>query len=247
MLAKSFQMVFRCVLACCLFYWCSLQCLHAQSSLTDTTCQNRLQEAVKFYSRNIGANSFLYNAPEYVWLYPGTKGHPYFLSDTLQKGTLQYDGIIYYDVPLLYEMIQQTLVIAGYNETKLKLHAAKIQGFTIEGRQFTRLEAVAQAGADSSFYEVMYDEKELSVLVKRRKEIRRSGRPEDPNEFKEFATHFIRSKGQYHKVDSEASLLDALNDKRSEIKKFLRAKKLGYRKNPEATMFGAVAHYAEIK
>jgi hypothetical protein len=164
----------------------------------------------------------------------------------VQQGTLLYDGVLYYDTPLLYEMVQQTIVIERYQKTRIKLHAEKILEFSIGNHRFKRVtDTNSVAVVENGFYEILFTQKELEVLARRHKEVRRTFSPEDPNVFTEFATYLLYKENKYYIIESESALLQALSKKRNATRKFLRENRLSFKKAPSETIVRAVQFYAQ--
>ena len=82
----------------------SFSFLFAQSSITDTVFfDSAIQNVISLYSKTLQANTHLYNGAEYID-HPGVMGSPFWKATTLQVGSIFYDGVLYPDIPLAYDI-----------------------------------------------------------------------------------------------------------------------------------------------
>jgi len=71
---------------------------HAQGQIADTNIHYLALKDYQSYMSSIGGASHLYNGPEYTGSYPGVIGHPFFSSDSFQRGFISYDHVLYLNV-----------------------------------------------------------------------------------------------------------------------------------------------------
>jgi hypothetical protein len=220
-------------------------------------CQGRLdssdtlllQNAVRFFYQTIGDNSLLYNGKEYL-PYPFTmEGQPYLDSDQMQTGSVTYEGILYPDIPVLYDLFRDLLVTKHYNPVfRISLLTEKVDSFTIASHHFIRLapDSVLRKQIAPGFYELLYNGK-TSVLAKRKKVVEQTTTVEKiKRSFLVKDSYFIKVNGNYYLVKSRAGLLDAFSGMRKEISKYLKRKTLRYRDEKEAALVAAAKHYDEL-
>lgn len=199
-----------------------------------------IKNTIKHYQQALGYNMLLYNGPNYIWTYPKSVGHPFFISDSLQKGSVIYDGVTYVDIPMLYEQVQQELIIEGAEKSRIIVDKEKVEGFMLKGHQFKWVAATTSAPA--GFYECLYN-KGLEVFAKHQKEPTRQFNPEDPYIFKESSFYYVRKDSVYHSITDQNDLLNLLADKKKNIKEYWKENKYSFKKNPEAFIINTVAFY----
>src|SRR5687767_14800174 len=79
----------------------------SQSSSIDTnSVSNSKIYAVDSYYRQLNENLGLNNGREYVDYDINIKGHQYFQTDEFEEGTVVYEGTLYKDIPLLYDIVK---------------------------------------------------------------------------------------------------------------------------------------------
>lgn len=217
---------------------------HAQTPVADTAFYHEvLQTAVKNYRAAAGNNLLLYKGAEYTAYYPGTAGNPFFLSDSLQWGTVCYDGIVYPDLQLKYDLVSNELLLKGPENLLIKLAPGKIDSFSINGHSFVKLqEDSSQQTLPTDFYERLYAGK-VTAWLKQRKQSARTFNPEDPDRFAEYDTYYLEQGGRYAAVPDEKSLVNFFGDQRSAVKKYLHKEGYHFKHDPGGTVVKAAAYY----
>ncbi len=188
----------------------------------------------------------LYNGVAYEAYGHGEQGTPFFMEDSIVRGPVLYDGFLYEDVPLKYDMVNDELVtLYYYNNVLLQLIKDKVNYFEIMGHQFVRLDKNIQNPAGpSGFCELLYNDKKMQVLAKRTKELKMSTNIEDKSSgFVQYNGYFIIKDDKYVAINAESDLMKLFSDKAQEVKKFMRTAKIKYKKHPEQYMVAATTFY----
>ena len=87
------------------------QLLNAQQSFDSS-----FADAAAVYTKAIGANAHLYASGEYVDYDHTMTGNPYFASLYFTNGSIVYDDIPYNDVKIIYDILNDDIVIKNYND-----------------------------------------------------------------------------------------------------------------------------------
>ena len=188
-----------------------------------------INNAVSFYHRFIDPPTGLYNGSEYVdYAYSIKSGHPFFMSTNFNSGSIVYDGVLYDNIPLLYDVVKGEIVIkAGIY--KLSLIKEKVSGFSVLNHKFVRLEEnnSNQAVISTGFYDILY-ESEISLYKKQKKKIRDySGFSESLKRYiVESDFYYFKKDRVFYPVNNRGSLLSLLQNKRKEVQQFIRKNKL---------------------
>lgn len=125
-------------------FWCvAYSCmLPAQSNITNTA-NNALiiHNAVNAYHRFLSPQTNLYNGSEYInYAYPIKDGHPFFETAQFNNGTIEYNGVRYEAVPLLYdEIIDEVIIKHVDGVSKIKLNKERVTSFYLLDHQFVHL------------------------------------------------------------------------------------------------------------
>src|SRR5258708_567978 len=147
----------------------------AQSVDQDTLAPHfALNNAIQQYHTYLTPEPGLYRGGQYVqYAYQFKEGHPYFNQDKMCKGSVLYNGILYKDLPLIYDLLKQLLVINDpYNAFKIALINDEIDSFTIENHIFIHLrDSLDPSAPRIGFYEQIYRGRTW-ILKKEKKEVR---------------------------------------------------------------------------
>jgi hypothetical protein len=213
-------------------------------------CQNSINEsdtpfnkAIAYYQNVVGANSFIYTGKEYIGYDISIEGDPYFKWDSLQKGDIYYDGNLYKDVPMLYDIVKQVVVIDRYQANpRISLLNEKIKYFTLNGHRFVN----ERAENGNAFFDILSDGR-VGVWVKRVKTIRKPMHAENPDFFKETDEIYIKKGDALYPVSNRNSVLLVFNDKRRQVKTFIRKKRLRFKKHIEPDLVQTVSFYSTLQ
>jgi len=138
--------------------YCAVCINHAygQAKTADTVLVANMGNA---YNNAIGRQSGLYRGSSYSIYNVHSKGNAYFNDSTaLVTGAVNYDGIQYHDVPLLYDLYQDILVSRLQNSVFLyHFLDDKVANFDMPGHHFVRIQpANATKMVPVGYYEEVY-------------------------------------------------------------------------------------------
>ncbi len=188
-----------------LLFLCFCACIttssSAQSSRQNSENSIELTRMINVYHSWAGSQDPVYNGREYErFAFYINSGIPYFVTDTLANAKLVYDGIEYYQTPLLYDLIADELITKSYDGKNLiKLVKQKVDSFNLNGARFIcihRGESIPEG-----YYRLLHDGS-TPVL---KKEVRRIendikyGEQMQKN-IKSKTTYYIKENDQYRKV-----------------------------------------------
>src|SRR4051812_27023863 len=83
---------------------------YAQNGVTDSLSVYVINKNINWYTLQRGNNLKLYNGMEYVFLYRTVRGFSFFLTDTFEKNNIVYDGTLYHQVLLAYDIVSNQVV-----------------------------------------------------------------------------------------------------------------------------------------
>lgn len=205
---------------------------------------------VDFYNKSLSEQLHLYNGKEYKeYPYQFNEGHPYFLSGNWSKGTLSYDGKVYEEVPMLYDVVQDELVILHFdNRSKISLIKEKISAFSLLAHSFVNIQTknINSSTITEGFYDLLYQGK-TSLFAKRTKNIQTFYR-QSVSEIKILKKdhYYLLKKNIYYHVSSRRTFLHQLTDKRKEIQQYIKKNRLNFKKDAEKSMVKILVYYDQI-
>src|SRR5882762_8855848 len=84
--------------------------------------------AVQQYHDYLAPETGLFRGSQYVdYAYQLEEGHPFFDQNHLRKGSVLYDGVLYKNISLLYDLVKQVLVINDpYNSFRIALNSGQV-------------------------------------------------------------------------------------------------------------------------
>lgn len=223
--------------------------LQAQISYNQAKALSSAAEKISYvYFHTLKGNAQLFNGSEYLMSNLKTEGHPFFGSNTLMSGSLEFGGVIYYDLPLLYDLVSDEIIIEDFTRTHyIRLPKEKIARFTIPGHEFVRItqDSTTEFASDQGFYEVIYTGP-VSVFLQTKKYMRYRTDAEKVNyRYISRTTYFLLKDHELIKITNLSSLLSAFGNKKADLKKFYRSRHLDFKKDTQKTIVSIVRQNEE--
>ena len=219
--------------------------LFAQDFLPDSVLYQQALNQTLAYNHSLATRtSGLYTGRLYVRDYYNVKGHPFFQTDSFQKGEVFYNGVLYKNVALLFDLSHDNVIVKYSADVNLVLVPAKTGYFNLPGHLFIR-------GSDAfpgrqGFYDLLFDGK-TEILVKRVKEMVPWSKSFEFNSvFMQNNNYFIYKDGSYKSVNNKKEMLDILKDKKAELRDFISKNKPDFRKNFEKALVQTAKYYDQI-
>lgn len=227
--------------SCFLYGQDTVSAADPRKPLIDTT--------IALYHQFTDKQSRLYNGPEHIPYSPALEGHAYFLDKLIHTGTVVYDGIIYNNVKMQYDLIRDYLVIVHFDGFfRMNLVTEKVKEFSFNGHQYVRLEKDSVNGLPfaDGFYDKLYSGS-MTVLTKRTKRIEETVTDRLIQKVVEKDFYYVYNGKKYIHVRSFKSLLDIVKDRSKEVRQYLRKNKIRYRKERENAIVKAIEYYDSLK
>jgi hypothetical protein len=231
------------ITAACSFFVISLQ---AQKLIGDTTfIQASKNNAISLYGAALKDVQMYFNGSAYVEVPRTGEQHAYFLNDDWQIGSLLFEGNLFNNIYLLYDLTADRVVTESPVGHLLAITPEKITGFTISKHNFVRM---VIPSADNGLprtgnYEVLYNGKSR-VLGMYEKELQRKI---ENTEFRfffiEHNKYFILKNGIYHQVKSKKSVLKLFPEQKHALRLYARKNKIYFRNNQQIALPRIVGYY----
>ncbi|HEY8933916.1 MAG TPA: hypothetical protein VIM65_01795 [Cyclobacteriaceae bacterium] len=207
-----------------------------------------VQHAYGIYSSSIGGNSHLLNGVEYrdYEIHNYDIGHPYYISDDWEYGTITYDHQIFRNVDMMYNIVRDKVIIDHpQGHFKLELIDEHLASFTLQGHHFVKLIKDSTTDIRTGYYDLLYDGK-TKVYAKRRKEIQENltGRT-IIKEFNERDIFYIYKNGTYFTVRSKSAVLKVFAERKTMLRKHLSKLKIRFKKNKDFALVESAKFYDE--
>lgn len=179
----------------------------------------------------------IYNGAEYVGYGQQINGHPYFGSDSLQAGDLVYEGILYKNIPLFYDLVEDAVLIQSFSGSHLiKLNNAKVAAFTSSGAQFVKTPVEATGIPGGGFLQVLH-QGSFSVYARKKKVLVSKNNGDRPvMVFQQFNSYHVVLAENGHPISNWGDFIDLFPDQAEALKSFSSSQQLRYKKNPETML-----------
>jgi len=217
----------------------------ARSASAQTSSVENISAYLKAsYYREMAGQLRVYNGIKYVDYNAYYVGNAYFNNTNFQNTTLYYDGSKFENVPALYDMYRETVVVK-YKDTsdKISLINAKLDSFNMSGHRFIHVDE--EGTTKPGFYELLYEGK--TQLLKKYTVNIEDDKSEGvtKHRFYQNATYYLYRNGVYSSISGGSALLSQLKDKRKQLNEYLSVNKLG-RKLTEEEMAKLLLYYDKL-
>lgn len=217
-------------------------------SLSNRGRASAYSHAEDYFNTTLGPQSRLYNGVSYDFYNPDITGSAYFMdAATGNQGSVFYDGYLYKNVNLYYDLNKDQLVTFLYHSNlKISLIPEKVKSFDLLGHHFVYIND--DSAIRTGFYDELYGGK-IQVLARRTKILqpeRGMGGTITYYFTKTTTDYYIHKNGVYYPVSSQGSFMKVLKDKSKDLKSFIKQKKIRFKKDKEQSMAAIAADYDNL-
>jgi hypothetical protein len=219
-----------------------------QSTASDSAIRaDAIDNAVTNFRNFIGTASPFYSGPRYTEYYAQMKeGHPFFLGTMPRRGEVMFDNILYYNLYLKYDLLMNKLILSDSTHlVNTTLNIEKVDYFIIDGHVMVKLFKTKTNGLpETDFYEIVYEGKGIALF---RKETRRISEDSEHKRYIWGDVSFFLKKGDvYHSINTQGKALNAMDDKRAQVRSYIRSNELSFRDNLEVAVKKSVMYYDSL-
>ncbi len=175
-------------------------------------------------------------------------------NDSWRMGTVNYDGETFANVPMIYDIYADNLIVLLHNHgAPYRLVSERVVSFDLRDHRYVRISGIA-AGIKAGFYEQLYGGKS-TVVNKLEKELSTtnltSGNVASThNRYfapkNEYHQYYIRKGNTYYSVNSQGSVLDLFKDKKKELRQYIKDNHIQFDSFPEASMVKIATYYDHL-
>ena len=240
----------------CLFCFLYAGGVSAQSTSSDSSLLNAsLRRIVDFHNQVLGENIHLYNGPQNTGYNHLSVGQPYFMADSVQVGSVFYDGILYRGVRMLYDLVQDNVVIVRYSNNKemseeyknilrMDLIRDQVSWFNLPGHEFMKLDRDSSTrNMAGGFYDRVIDGN-IKLFIRREKRyVEDIKGTELERRFELHNYYYIKKAGVFYRLKSKKSVLQLFKDKKKELSAFTKKNKIKFKKNQENFIIEVSRYY----
>lgn len=225
----------------------------AQSSAKDSSMRiAAIHNTAREYQRFIATAAPLYSGPQYVEYYLLiTIGHPFFLNNNFNTGSVRFDHILYENVKLKYDILENKIVLKDPSGLfAVNPDYDKIDHFTVENHLFSKLEkeTINNSLPKSGFYEVLFTGTNL-VLYKKETKILM----EDLNDkagprryIVPTINYYLKKGNAYYLFNRQKHVLDILKDRKTELRQYIRKTNPDFSNDADNALLSVLNYYESL-
>lgn len=217
----------HCLLLPGLFFCMGLAAQNANPAISPAE-----QAAVNYFRQAVGPSSLLYTGTEYLRRGTRTTGHAYWQSDALQPADIWYKNNFFEQVPALFDLEKNQLVIEDYRKALLlQLVKESVDSFRMDNRLFI---CSGPTPASKTIYQQLQGG-HCQLLCLRQKYLAPSPRAEE-NSLPFFASndsYWLLVNQVLSPVNDEQDIIKLFPAAKDRIRSFIRSQKLRFRKDRE--------------
>jgi len=207
-----------------------------------------INNAAANYHQFLKPETGLYNGREYYDYSPTIKdGNPFFLSTKFNTGSIIYDGVLYQNVPILYDLVTSDVIITDSNYFyRIKLNGERVSSFSVLQHTFIKLDEDSNAVIKPGFYDLLYNG-QTKLYKKHVKRVQESVTNEGVRKYiVESIDYYVLKEGAYYQVSSKNDLLAVLKEKKKELNAFIKKNKLDTRNKKDESFVALVTYYEQL-
>lgn len=224
-------------------------CGYSYSQKPNGLTERRIQYVNNIYANHIiNDTKAILNGKQYTYTNDAYQSDPFFHSNNWTKGCVIFDGKKHENLPLKYDIEKDVLVYyhaTAQGGSMIALNKSKINEFNIHGHQFMKVKnAPCCQGDEAGFFEQLISGY-ASLYIKSQKQLK-----ENNNLRFEYVSKniiFVKINDQFYSIKHRRDLLNAFNDKKKEIKSFIRDNNIIVRDKMNKNIGLIVTYYNELQ
>lgn len=202
------------------------------------------QPIYKMYAAQIGGAAFVYNGAEYEGAFPNVLGTPFWNGADFRKGAIGYNGVLYPDVLMAYDLVRGEVVIKGFQQLSLRLEKSRINFFLLDGHRFVQLMGNNEMPDD--FYDLLYAGT-TNLFARRTKRIGKALQADQRDSIVSNNEYYWQQNDVIFPVNTEGDLRKHLGEKHKAVERFWKEAGLRFKKDPETFLIQTIRFWETQK
>ncbi|MBV4356979.1 hypothetical protein [Pinibacter aurantiacus] len=242
--ARNFLLFF-----CCFFF--STRAFSQSTAEDSIAYASAIENAKSIYHKALYPEEGLYTGPEYYgYPFRFQEGQPYYYKDQMDTGWIRYEGVLYQNVGLRYDLIRdQLIVVQPKNNARICVVNDRVNRFYLFNTTFIYLKTdTAKAAISPGIYAVLYEHNDNMLLKRNRKKITEELTTNEGilryiNDNNAFA---IKKGNTYYSVGGKKDVLRVYADKKKQLQQYIRRNNLDFRRDQDNALAKSVAYYDSL-
>jgi len=216
-------------------------------SAQDTLFSNRAEtQVLGVYNKTIGDQSEIYNGPQYNPLPKAYRGSPYFLDTaSLQPANIRYNGTWYKEIPILYDVYNDLMVSVSHS-IFYSVRSTKLSDVFVAGHHFINLPESKGLKLATGYYDELYGGQSQVLVKRKRGVVKRVEQQSVLVIYEDDDVIYIKKGSDYLPVNSKQSVFDVFKNKSKQLKDYISANKISFRKDKEHAISQLATYYDQI-
>lgn len=212
----------------------------------DATLRQTLDRSAAAYLQTVNDESVLYYGNQQEDL-PRATNHPFLHDAQYAKARLSYLGVVYPDVNLRLDLRRHELVILSPLARHVVLFPDNVDEAELHGRRVIYQSGVLPGSLSKGYYYLLHAGN-CQVLEKQTASLNRKDNSANVlEEYYIISTRFFLYKdGAYQTIWNKRGLLKALQPYKKELKRFISANHLSFRKHQGEFLVRTVVEYERL-
>lgn len=214
--------------------------------------EQQKEELINFSEYVFGKDMRLVNGRIYNQPNMKAKGHPFFVDQNWMSGSVTVNGKTFSGLQLNYDIHNDHLIYLDESPDGSKriilLNKNQVTRFSLPDHNFVKYESSSRNNiTESQYFEILH-EGEVSLFKKWTKDFESNATQEYPNgKFLDTkTTRYVLKSNTLFKVTSKDGLLEVCEDKKEEMKEYLRKNRIHIRKAPDQELAEFIIYYTRL-
>jgi hypothetical protein len=188
----------------------------------------------------------LYYGVEHFGYSSKIKGFAYWGSADRQQGSVLYDGILYTNVSIKYDLVADEVIVRHPNNYfGVTLATEKVNAFSIGDQPFVYVPQKNEYSLKAGFYEVAVTGT-ITLLVKETKKVHEEVYNEVNSSFVDSKEFYVLVDGKSVRITNESSFTSLLGDKSRKVRDYMKDKDISFKDAREFYLKTAVVYYNQL-
>ena len=219
-------------------------------SAQDHSLQPTIEQYAAAYMDVASAQAAIFSGNRQKPLTQMLLNHQYFKNQDFVNGRLSYNGVVYPDVSLRWDLYRDELIIFSPTNYNIVLTSNNIDFAEIHGYHIFYLHPDSVAGyPPAGNYIRLYSGDDYLLLEKLTHNLYRDKNVQRGRfaYYFDLTTHFyLQKNGTYYKISNRRSLLKTLSTHRKELRRFINARNMRYKDDAEKMVLEVVKEHEKL-
>ena len=213
----------------------------------DASLQRSIDRSAAIYLNIVNEESALYYGHLQEDL-PLATNHPYLHDPQYAKARLTYFGVVYPEAMLRLDLGRQELVVLSPDSRNIVLFPENVDVAELHGQRVIYFQPDNLPGCPPAGYYCLLHSANCKVMKRQNATLnRKDAGANGMEQYYIITTRFyLYQNGAYCSIRNKRGLLQALHPYKKELKQFISANHLSFRKHPEELLVQTVVEYEKL-